>query len=113
IPNAQRDTLRGVVYRHVAPGSTVSTDEWGAYKLLGPEGYQHGAVNHSRKEWARDDGGVLHHTNNVENFWRLFKASIRSTHVHVSSKYMDAYLKEFTFRSNHREMINGMFDLLI
>jgi hypothetical protein len=26
---------------------------------------------------------------------------------------MDRYLKEFTFRSNHRAMVNGMFDLLV
>jgi len=26
---------------------------------------------------------------------------------------MDRYLKEFTFRSNHRQMTNAMFDLLI
>jgi transposase len=26
---------------------------------------------------------------------------------------MDRYLKEFTFRSNHREIGNAMFDLLI
>jgi hypothetical protein len=56
---------------------------------------------------------VSHHTNTVENFWRLFKAAIRSTHIHVSPKYMDRYLGEFTFRSNHREMRNAMFDLLI
>ena len=29
------------------------------------------------------------------------------------AKYMDRYLKEFTFRSNHRAMQNAMFDLLI
>jgi transposase len=52
-------------------------------------------------------------TNTVESFWKLFKASVRSTHVHVSAKYMDRYLGEFTFRSNHREMRNAMLDLLI
>jgi transposase len=49
----------------------------------------------------------------VESFWKLFKASARSTHIHVSSKHMQKYLDEFTFRSNHRAMVNGMFDLLI
>jgi transposase len=48
-----------------------------------------------------------------ESFWGLFKRSIRSTHIHVSSKYMDRYLGEFTFRSNYRQMTNAMFDLLI
>jgi len=52
-------------------------------------------------------------TNSVEGFWRLFKASVRSTHIHVSGKHMERYLGEFTFRSNHRQMENAMLDLLI
>lgn len=95
--------------RNVVPGSTVSTDELVAYGLLEYSGYEHGRVNHGEKEWARGE----HHTNNVENFWRLFKNSVRSMHIHVSPRYMDRYLKEFTFRSNHRQMSNAMFDLLI
>jgi hypothetical protein len=72
-------------------------------------------VTHSAKEWAYYDyrHDATHHTNTVEGFWRLFKASVRSTHIHVSPKYMDRYLGEFTFRSNHRAMKNAMFDLLI
>jgi len=57
--------------------------------------------------------GATHHVNHVESFWSLFKNSIRSTHTHVSAKYMDRYLNEFAFRSNHRQMGNAMFDLLI
>jgi hypothetical protein len=49
----------------------------------------------------------------VESFWRLFKNSVTSTHIHVSSKYMQRYLNEFAFRSNHRHQGNAMFDLLI
>jgi transposase len=49
----------------------------------------------------------------VEGFWRLFKASIRSTHVAISPKHLQRYLDEFTFRANHRERVNGMFDLLV
>ena len=45
--------------------------------------------------------------------WRLFKNSIRSTHINVSEKDMDRYLKEFTFWSNYRGMVKAMFDLLI
>jgi ISXO2-like transposase domain len=51
--------------------------------------------------------------NHVQSFWRLFKKAVASTHIHVSPKYMDRYLREFTFRSNHRAMQNAMFDLLV
>ena len=72
-------------------------------------------MKHAEKDYAHYDYriGETISTNNVESFWRLFKASIRGTHVHVSAQHMQRYLDEFTFRSNHRTMVNGMFDLLI
>lgn len=114
-PDVKKATLRGIVNTHVRQGATVSTDELMSYGLLEPDGFKHGTVKHGAKEWSYYDyrHGVTHHTNSVESFWKLFKASVRSTHIHVSSKYMDRYLGEFTFRSNHREMGNAMFDLLI
>ena len=57
--------------------------------------------------------GTTHTRTRSSRFWRLFKVSIRSTHIHVSAKYMDRYLSEFSFRSNHRVLENAMFDLLI
>lgn len=115
IPNAKTKTLRETVMRNVQRGSVVSTEEFVSYGLLRSEGYRHGTVRHNEKEWSYWDPSfqVHRHTNTVESFWKLFKDSIRSTHIHVSSKYMDRYLKEFTFRSNHRGMQNAMFDLLI
>jgi transposase-like protein len=102
-------SLREAMFKNVERGSIVSTDEFYSYGLLKGEGYQHGLVKHGKKQWS--DG--FHHTNSVESFWKLFKNSVRSTHISVSSKYMDRYLKEFTFRANHREIGNAMFDLLI
>lgn len=115
IPDVKKSTLRGVVLRNVAPGSIVSTDELMSYGLLTGDGYTHGTVKHGEKEWSYYDyrDGVFHNTNSVESFWRLFKNSVRSTHIHISAKYMDRYLGEFAFRSNHRAMQNAMFDLLI
>lgn len=115
IPNVKKVTLRDATLRNVEPGSTVSTDELMSYGLLDGDGYKHGAVKHGAKEWSYYDyrHDAFHHVNHVESFWKLFKASIRSTHIHISAKYMDRYLKEFTFRSNHREKQNAMFDLLV
>jgi transposase len=86
-----------------------------SYGLLSGDGFKHGAVKHGSKEWSYYDyrTDATHHTNHVESFWKLFKDSVRSTHIHVSQKYMDRYLGEFSFRSNHRQMRNAMFDLLI
>ena len=115
VPNVRKKTLREATLRNVEPGSTVSTDELMSYGLLNADGYKHGQVRHGAKEFARYDSStdVVHHTNHVESFWRLFKYSVASTHIHVSAKYMDRYLDEFTFRQNHRAKENAMFDLLI
>lgn len=115
IPNVKKPTLRDVVIRNVEPGSIVSTDELMSYGLLTGDGYKHGTVKHGEKDWAYYDyrHDAVHHTNTVESFWKLFKTSIRSTHIHVSQKYMHRYLAEFTFRANRRAMQNAMFDLLV
>ena len=114
IPDAKTTSLRPIVLEHVAPGTTVSTDELRSYGLLTKDGYRHGRVNHAQGEYARYVcKSITFHTNTVEGFWRLFKASVRSTPVHISAKHMQRYLDEFTFRANHRERVNGMFDLLV
>ncbi|MBA2935157.1 IS1595 family transposase [Sphingomonas sp. CGMCC 1.13654] len=115
IPDVKKPTLRAVVNENVEKGSVVSTDELMSYGLLEGDGYVHGSVKHAAKEWSRYDyrQGVTHSTNAVEGFWRLFKASVRSTHVQISSKHMARYLDEFTFRANHRERMNAMFDLMV
>jgi len=115
LPNVRKETLREVVLESVGVGSVVSTDELYSYNLLNADGFRHEMVKHGKKEYARRNNatGESFHLNTVEGFWRLFKASIRSTHVQISGKYMQRYLDEFTFRANHRNRVNGMFDLLV
>jgi transposase len=113
--DVKKATLRAIVNEHVEKGSVVSTDELRSYNLLTDDGYTHGAVKHGHREYAFYDHktGVNHHVNSVESFWKLFKDSVRSTHIRISPKYMNRYLGEFTFRANHRDRVNGMFDLLV
>lgn len=109
VPDVKKKTLEAIVTRQVQEGATISTDELRSYSLLEVSNYTWGSVNHSKKEYVRDE----HHINNIESFWHLFKVSIASTHVHISKKHFDKYLQEFTFRSNHRARENAMFDLLV
>jgi transposase len=115
IPNVKKDTLRDVVLANVERGATVSTDELYSYGLLEGDGYKHGRVKHGAKEYAFYDyrAGETFHVNTVEGFWKLFKASVRSTHIQISGKHMQRYLDEFTFRASNRGRVNGMFDLLV
>ena len=54
-----------------------------SYRLLTGDGSQHGVVKHGAKEFAYYDyrHGAVQHTNTVEGFWKLFKASIYSIHT--------------------------------
>ena len=115
IPDIRMPTLQAAVKANVEKGSIVSTDELASYGLLTDDGFAHGTVQHGQDEYVFYDEqtGITHHVNSVENFWNLFKASVRSTHIHVSAKHMQRYLREFSFRSNHREHGNLMFDLVV
>lgn len=79
------------------------------------DGFKHGVMTHGAKEYAHHDyrSGENFPVNTVEGFWRLFKASVRSTHVQIICKHMQRYLSEFTFRVSKRERVKGMLDLLV
>ena len=102
-------TLNPIVIENVQPGTVVSTDEWRGYNNLEKEGFLHGRVNHSAKEYVRG----IHHTNTLEGHWSQLKRSISGTHVHVSAKHLWKYVAEFTFRRNFRESHYGMFNRLV
>jgi hypothetical protein len=50
-----------------------------------------------REEWSWSDyrTGETFHTNSIEGFCKLFKNSVRSTHIHISGEKMPKYLAEF------------------
>ena len=93
----------------------ANSDELMSYGLLTGDGYKHGQVKHSEKDWAHYDYRLREvvSTNQVENFWRLFKHALRSTHTSVSKQHMIKYLAEFTFRANHRDQGNAMLDVIL
>jgi transposase len=94
----------------VKPGSRMVTDDAPAFKHFGPVfGYRHETVNHLRKEYVRGDV----HTNTVEGFWSHVKRSIKGTHVWVSKKHLQTYLREFEYRHNLRHAPSEMISRLL
>jgi transposase-like protein len=83
---------------HVKSGSLIHTDEARVYRYFERWGFTHQTVNHSRKEYVRGDV----HTNSVEGFWSNVSRSIAGTHVWVSKKHLQTYLREFEYRYNLR-----------
>ncbi len=109
VPTAGRKSLIPPIIERLRPGTRISTDEWGAYRILKQLGYDHETVNHSADEWVR---GATH-VNSIEGFWSQLKRSIRGTHVHVSRKHLPKYLGEFEFRYNMRKSPALMFPRLL
>ncbi len=109
VPSASRKSLIPPIIERLRPGTRISTDEWGAYRILRQLGYDHETVNHSADEWVR---GATH-VNSIEGFWSQLKRSIRGTHVHVSRKHLPKYLGEFEFRYNLRKLPELMFARLL
>ena len=94
VPNVRKKTLQPIVEANVVTGSTVHTDELKSYGGLSKVGFEHETVNHGAGQYVRGSS----HVNSIEGFWARLKLSIRGTHVHVSRKHLQKYVKEFEYR---------------
>lgn len=108
VPDASKYTVEPIISENVLGGSQVNTDEHPSYTHLHRR-YFHSVVNHSRKEYVRDDA----HTNTIEGHWSLFKRAVHGTHNNVSSKHLWKYVAEFSYRRNYRFSHSAMFDRLV
>ena len=109
VPNVRKKTLHPIIKENVEKGSTVNSDELASYNGLDNAGFEHETVNHGAGEYV--DGDC--HVNGLEGFWARLKLSIRGTHVHVSRKHLQNYVKEFEYRYNRRKRPEKMFDELL
>ena len=98
MPNVTRETLQTEILKQVKYGSKVYTDDAVAYEQGLQARYIHDFVN---KTEAYVRGRV--HVNGVENFWSLFKRSLRGTYVAVEPFHLDRYVDEQVYRFNNRE----------
>jgi hypothetical protein len=78
--------------------SLLATDKHRGYQDLHRAGFNHGTVDHSRKQYVV---GAIH-TNTIEGFWSLVKRGMIGTYHKVSRKYLPLYIAEFQFRYNNR-----------
>jgi transposase-like protein len=93
-----KSELVGIVRDRVLPSARVMTDQFTSYQPLS-ETHRHDVINHIQ-HFAQGDI----HTNTIENFWSLLKRGIIGSFHKVSTKHLDRYLAEFTYRFNRREM---------
>lgn len=97
VATTRRPELCGNVRQHVAAGSTVCTDALMSYDDLAHD-YDRQIIDHLEC-YAR--GHV--HTNGLENFWSLFKRSLKGTYVSVEPFHLYRYCDEQAYRFNERK----------
>jgi hypothetical protein len=109
-PNNLRNarTLIPLIKKHVAPGTTIITDEWRAYMSLRDHGYNHLTVNHSKNFKDPVTGA---HTNTIEGSWKWMKYKLTTRGYH--SDQLAMHLCEYLwFRQCRRDNVYP-FDQMI
>ena len=99
VPTACAGTLRKFVKTHCEPQSQIYSDQNASYAGLRERGYRVESVNHSVKEYVRDQV----HTNGIESFWAMLKRGYHGTYHKMSVKHLQRYVDEFSGRHNIRE----------
>jgi transposase-like protein len=102
VARTDKATIQTAIIRQVESGSTINTDEAGAYEGLASLWFNHETVNHKAGEFVRDDVT----TNGVESVFAVLKRGLHGVYHHASQKHLSRYVDEFTFRLNEGNVRN-------
>ena len=80
-----------------------------SYDTLAARGFGHKRVNHAQEVYVAGDA----HTNTIEGFWSLLKRGVGGVYHSVSTRHLQSYLDEYSFRYNHRKDPRGMFNAFV
>ena len=102
VPNPRRDTLRPIMLDAIDLDKTLLiSDRHPAYRNM-KQDLPHETVNHEL-EYVRKDMPEIH-TQNIENYWSIFKRGLHGTFHHIDVGYLPMYLHEFDFRASRRQI---------
>lgn len=101
MPVVTAKNIREKLVTNASRKSRLHTDESNLYPTVGTEFAKHETVNHSIKEYARDDVT----TNSVEGFFGIFKRGMTGVYQHCGEQHLQRYLNEFSFRYNNRSKL--------
>lgn len=68
------NTLVTIVQNSILPGTTISSDEWASYHVVGEHHFEHLTVNHS-VQFVDEQTGA--HTQNIEALWSAAKLKLK------------------------------------
>lgn len=100
VKNTEAKTIHKIVNSNVKKDSTLVTDSYVSYIGL-KSNYKHIVVKHQGENYVSKEGFS---TNNIENFWSIFKRGIIGIYHQVSPKHLQRYCDEFEYRYNQRKL---------
>lgn len=104
VTDTNSETLHKIMGDNVEEGSILVTDAYRSYNGLN-ERYTHVQVKHEEGGgYVVKIGNEKFHTNNIENFWSIFKRGIIGIYHFVSVKHLERYCQEFGYRFNNRKL---------
>ncbi len=102
VEHPRRDTLRPIILAYVEPSQTLLvSDRHPACRDMKRD-LPHEMVNHEL-EYVRKEMPEIH-TQNIENYWSIFKRGVHGTFHHISTGHPPKYLHEFDFRASRRQI---------
>ncbi len=101
--NTGKETLHQIIDNNVADEAIIVTDAHGAYVGLNAK-YNHIVVKHENGGYVKRDGVHKFHTQNIENFWSIFKRGYIGVYHYMSKEHLKRYCSEFGYRYNTREL---------
>ena len=99
VKSATTETVGYILYTNVRRKATLVTDESGLYKFIGSQYGDHQTVLHAGREYVNKAGYT---TNNVENFFGIFKKGMVGVYHFCGEQHLQRYLDEFSFRYSNR-----------
>jgi transposase-like protein len=101
--NTEAETLNQIIENNVSKEAIIVTDAYRSYAALGAK-YNHVVVKHEGGGYVKNDGANKFHTQNIENFWSVFKRGYIGVYHYMSKQHLHRYCTEFGYRYNTREL---------
>lgn len=99
VRDTKRATLMPIIHQNVSKDVKIMSDEFKSYQNISTI-YDHEVVNHGNGNYVIGNS----HTNTIEGFWSLLKRGIIGIYHNVSEKHLDAYVDEFEYRYNTKDL---------
>jgi transposase len=112
--NTKAVTLDQCIDQSSPVGTMLYTDGSNGYTHLQGLGYGHATVNHSIKEYARDDDGDgirEVHCNTLEGLWaalRTFLRPFRGVHKRYLAQYVAIFEWEYNLKDDFATLLRAM-----